>query len=437
MFDESVITLSNTNFKLDTNELDNSQASAVNADGEKVLIKAPAGSGKTKTLISAIAKYRSEYLNDKINAITYTNAAKAEMSQRLAAMGVNDVQISTIHSWCFGLLQKFAKKYDFRIQVLQEKEIKAILRELVDEYVLRSKIKNINIDILYSFISGNKNMDIKDYFKRTLLALENRYIAYKKDNNLYDFTDYPQYLYDVLVAFNETIDGIDALFVDEFQDVDPIQFEIFKKTNTHKKFFIGDSAQSIYVFRGADGEIFNKLKGFKVFTLDFNYRSYQEIVNYASAVYDNGYCEGQMITDTYKDEISPIKCNRGYGGEVTLVDDSLDYIVISSNDKTCGSASQQFDSLLADNAMILCRTNKQVRAIQQYGYFNATTVHQAKGLEYDSVIVIDTELKCKEDLNVAYVALTRAKNRLMVANWNTLECLLVKKYGIQPSFKGW
>ena len=214
-------------------------------------------------------------------------------------------------------------------------------------------------------------------------------------------------------------------------------WRIFKKTNTHKKFFIGDSAQSIYVFRGADGEIFSKLKDFKVFTLDFNYRSYQEIVNYASAVYDNGYCEGQMITDTYKDEISPIKCNRGYGGEVTLVDDSLDYIVISSNDKTCGSASQQFDSLLADNAMILCRTNKQVRAIQQYGYFNSTTVHQAKGLEYDSVIVIDTELKCKEDLNVAYVALTRAKNRLMVVNWNSLECLLVKKYGIQPSFKGW
>ena len=108
MFDESVITLSNTNFKLDTNELDNSQASAVNADGEKVLIKASAGSGKTKTLISAIAKYRSEYLNDRINAITYTNAAKAEMSQRLGAMGVNYVQISTIHSWCFGLLQKFS-----------------------------------------------------------------------------------------------------------------------------------------------------------------------------------------------------------------------------------------------------------------------------------------------------------------------------------------
>ena len=88
---------------------------------------------------------------------------------------------------------------------------------------------------------GNKNMDVKDSFKKTLLALEARYIRYKRDNILYDFTDYPLYLYDVLTVYDEEINNIDALFVDEYQDVDEIQFELFRKVNSNKKFFVGDA----------------------------------------------------------------------------------------------------------------------------------------------------------------------------------------------------
>ena len=83
-------------------------------------------------------------------------------------------------------------------------------------------------------------MDITDNYRRTLNALETRYINYKRDNNLYDFTDYPLYLYNVLVAYKETIKDIDALFVDEFQDVDETQLKIFNLVEAHKKFYIGD-----------------------------------------------------------------------------------------------------------------------------------------------------------------------------------------------------
>lgn len=139
------------------------------------------------------------------------------------------------------MLQDFSIKYNFKIKILQEPQIKDILQELVDEYVKHSRIRSINIEILYSFIMGNKNMDVKDSFKKTLIALETRYIKYKRDNVLYDFTDYPLYLYDVLNTFDESINNIDALFVDEYQDVDEIQFELFKKVNANKKFFVGDS----------------------------------------------------------------------------------------------------------------------------------------------------------------------------------------------------
>jgi ATP-dependent exoDNAse (exonuclease V) beta subunit len=87
---------------------------------------------------------------------------------------------------------------------------------------------------------GSKRINITENYRRTLNALELRYINYKRENNLYDFTDYPLYLYNVLTAYNETIQDIDALFVDEFQDVDETQLKIFDLVKAKKKFYIGD-----------------------------------------------------------------------------------------------------------------------------------------------------------------------------------------------------
>lgn len=81
--------------------------------------------------------------------------------------------------------------------------------------------------------------------------------------------------------------------------------------------------------------------------------------------------------------------------------------------------------------MILCRTNKQVKAIQELGFTNVSTIHQAKGLEYDNVVVVDTEIDCLEDLNVAYVALTRAKDSMLVINFVQFENFLK---GIKETF---
>ena len=87
----------NENFEVNFNKLDDSQRAAVEALGNNVVIRASAGSGKTSTLITAIAAYRYERLNDRICAITYTRAARAEMEERLHTMGIFDVEVTTIH----------------------------------------------------------------------------------------------------------------------------------------------------------------------------------------------------------------------------------------------------------------------------------------------------------------------------------------------------
>ena len=87
----------NNSFNFDLNFLDDSQKQAVLSEAPKVLLRAPAGSGKTSCVLHAVAYYRWNFLADRICAITYTRAAKEEMVQRLNAMGIYDVEVTTIH----------------------------------------------------------------------------------------------------------------------------------------------------------------------------------------------------------------------------------------------------------------------------------------------------------------------------------------------------
>lgn len=91
------ITKINADVGADVEKLDDSQAAAVLSHDKRVILRASPGSGKTWSIINAIAQYRYENLNDRICAITYTRAARADMEARLQELGVYDVEVTTIH----------------------------------------------------------------------------------------------------------------------------------------------------------------------------------------------------------------------------------------------------------------------------------------------------------------------------------------------------
>lgn len=404
-------------------KLNQHQWDAVTAEEPNILVIAGAGSGKTFTLIQAVVNYRKNHPNDGISVITYTRAATAELKMRLAALGVTDVDITTIHVWSRVHLQNLAEKYTFRIKVMEQPKIMEILQDLISKHPTPVKP-----EILYLYISGNKKMDVSENYLRSLDALNKRYIKFKRLNELYDFTDYPLYLLSKLKQYGERITNIGGLFVDELQDVDEDQFEIFKLVDAKKKFFIGDPKQSIYIFRGADMEIFEKLEKFNYKTLKVNYRCYQEIFDYANTAYvwlsdKLGFSKNLLISEIKYPEPSDTVCIRGKGGEVFIMNPfGITEKIGFGEVKTL----ETFEKFMTNEPqpMILCRTNKQVKWIEELGYHNVSTVHQAKGLEYEWVIVIDEVIKDKEDLNVAYVAMTRAENGLFVANFQQLYRLL-------------
>lgn len=182
--------------------------------------------------------------------------------------------------------------------------------------------------------------------------------------------------------------------------------------------------------------MFNKLNdAFALYKLKFNYRSYQVILDYANTVYEqcrdiiscnaNNSC---FITECNDIKPTSIKCERGdQEGSVTIFENTGGFKKFAEKDELIlneeeVSKSRNELKYFIDTyyPMILCRTNKQVKEIRSWGYNNVSTIHQAKGLEYDNVVVVDFEIDTIEELNIAYVALTRARDNLLVIDWNNL-----------------
>lgn len=398
------------------------QKLAIDCPDSKVVIIAPPGSGKTYALTGAIKKYVDEHPLDKVVAITFTKKAASELFFKLS--DYPGVDTATIHSWSLKELNRLGAKHKFKVSLLSDIQVQEILQFLCK----RLGYYSINYYMLTAFIMGNYNIDISDGTKARFVKILNTYIQYKRDNGLYDFTDLPLYLYDMLTEYNETIDHIDALFVDEFQDVDSTQAVIFKMVNAKKHFYIGDPDQAIYIFRGAEAKVLDELEGFTKLRLEENYRSYQSIIDFSTLVRS----DISRPTEITSLETSWIKCVRNDdSGEVYTIDgcgDGRDLV----NGKMVDSY-KLLNMFLQRKPYILCRSNKQVKSIQNLGYKNVSTIHQAKGLEYSYVIMTDMDLAGDEEINIAYVGCTRAQNGLLVADYSQLMNLLEELFNEDDS----
>lgn len=386
------------------------QLEAINSNADKVVVEAPAGSGKSRSLIGAAIKYRQEHPKDRIVAITFTRKAAAELQFKTLN---ENISCATIHSWSLKELNRLGIKYNVKISLLQDVQIQEIIKKLSESYGYYS----LNQFLLFSYVMGNYNIDVPMRSKSKFERVAKGYIQYKRDNKLYDFTDLPLYLYDILEMFDETIDNVDALFVDEFQDVDPVQAQIFEKVQAKKFFYIGDPNQTIYQFRDCSAENLRNLAGFEKHTLDINYRSYQGIIDYANTIRESEGLDLSMVDTLTSNHIEASR--KDSEGMVMVVKNKLDtYDVINDTELLTFAALPAF---LLKRPQILCRSNKQVKAISELGYKNVSTIHQAKGLEYSNVLVVDMPLDNEEEINIAYVACTRAENGLMICGFDILK----------------
>ena len=268
-------------------------------EGVAVVVAIP-GSGKTRTMMERIGILVNEHdiPPENILGLTFTRNAADEMRSRLVPV-LGDlssrVRLSTIHSFCLHLLKVEGRVFE----ILSGKEQLIFIKDVMK----RLRVKNLTVGTVLREISLAKNniidpTEFRALFEgdKTMLKVADIYKAYQdaKDNKmLLDFDDLLLEAYYLLHDNDEVREkyrgSFQSIMVDEFQDTNPVQFELLRlliKDNTAgdpSSFWVaGDDHQSIYSFTGASvGNILNFQSMFpdsRLFILDLNYRSTPQIL---------------------------------------------------------------------------------------------------------------------------------------------------------------
>ena len=280
--------------------LDETQQCAVKHGEGPLLVSAGPGSGKT-TVITHHIKYLIENLGippQEILVITFTKSAATEMKERfLSLTGERSTQVvfGTFHAIFYQILRR-SGGFD-RNSILKENEKYTILRDILKAQKVYFYENTFAEDLLGEISRVKNNKNDSKIFQSALLEKEvfqtvfHEYQRRKISLHKIDFDDIVVNCHQLLLEDANVLrkwqESFRFILVDEFQDINPMQYEIVKllAKSHHNIFAVGDEDQSIYSFRGANPKIsFQFLKDYpeaKQLFLAINYRSNKDIVESA------------------------------------------------------------------------------------------------------------------------------------------------------------
>ncbi|MEM0926138.1 MAG: ATP-dependent helicase, partial [Planctomycetota bacterium] len=293
------------------NELNEQQRAAAEFDGNDVLVLAGAGTGKTSTIIARVAHLvRTGADPKRILLLTFTRRAAREMTHRLRQqIGESSKRIAagTFHHFCLQYLRRWPKLFDCEAMTVIDRDDQLQLMKLARAACFGEKglfVKPAELTNYYSY-ARNTNQSIAAYLKeftdlgedetKRIEAVLKEYTKRKRECRYFDYDDILHLVARALHA-NRTLreklrNQFDHLLVDEMQDTNPLQWLILEGMRDPAKLFcVGDDAQSIYAFRGADFENVhdfpNRVSGASVLKLEENFRSTQEILDLSNWLLD-------------------------------------------------------------------------------------------------------------------------------------------------------
>lgn len=297
------------------NELNASQLEAVTTTEGQVLCIAGAGSGKTRTLIYRVAYLIENQVEpENILLLTFTKKAAGEMLRRATTI-LDDrckrIRGGTFHGFANSILRKYHTQaglpQNFTILDRGDSEDLLNLARTEKGYAKsedKFPKKNTCIDVFSK--STNTSNSIREILEvdypqflelsSSLEKLQEDYQNYKKERGVLDYDDLLVELKLLLTLNPTTREQISKQFryvmVDEYQDTNKMQSEIsYLLSSYHKNLLVvGDDAQSIYSFRGAEFrnimDFPTKFSACKIITLEQNYRSSQTILEFSNALLD-------------------------------------------------------------------------------------------------------------------------------------------------------
>ena len=366
-------------------DLNEEQRMAVEYIDGAALVVAGAGSGKTRVLT-----YKIAYLLElgvkpwNILALTFTNKAAREMKSRIETL-VGDgraayIAMGTFHSVFSRILRKEASHvgYGSGYTIYDEGDSRSLIKSITKEMGLDDKVykpstvhHHISMAKNHLILAGEYAADsslIRRDREMRMPAMSSIYTAYCarcRQANAMDFDDLLTLTY-VLFRDNDDIrrkysEKYGYILVDEYQDTNTVQQRIMEqlsRDNGRRICVVGDDAQSIYGFRGANiDNILNFGKmfpGFKLFKLERNYRSTRRIVEAANSLIRHN--ERQIPKSVYSrnDEGEPLTIKHAYS-------DKEEALIVCNDILTM----RRRDSLAYSSFAILYRTNAQSRTFEE------------------------------------------------------------------------
>lgn len=364
--------------------LNASQRAAVEyCDGPSLVI-AGAGSGKTRVLTYKVAYLLMHGMKPwNILALTFTNKAANEMKERInAIVGGNmarNIYMGTFHSIFSRILRIEADHlgYNSNFTIYDDADSKSLIKAIVKEMNLNDKVYKAST--IASRISMAKNHLLlpDDYatdnasrvrdFETHTPDMSKIYTAYCERCKRANAMDFDDLLVNIYVLFNEHPDilqkyatNFQYILVDEYQDTNAVQQKIVKQlASVHGRVCaVGDDAQSIYAFRGANIENMlsfeETFSGSQVFKLEQNYRSTQRIVEAANSLIRHNQWQIRKDVYSHNSEGEKLKVKMAYS-------DKEEAVIVCKDIKSIMSQ----ENADYDDFAILYRTNAQSRTFEE------------------------------------------------------------------------
>lgn len=365
-------------------ELNNLQRQAAMATEGPVMIIAGAGSGKTRVLTYRIAHIMEKGVDAfNILSLTFTNKAAREMKERIGKLvgekEAKNLWMGTFHSVFAKILRIEAEKigYPHNFTIYDTDDSKSVIKEIIKQFNLDDKVYKPSLVLNRISDAKNKLISAQQYLTNPVTQQEDFssrkpllgkiYEAYQKRNFKAGAMDFDDLLFQTNILLRDFPDVLlkyqskfRYILVDEYQDTNFSQYLIIKQLAARFQNIcvVGDDAQSIYAFRGANIQnILNIEKDYpdlKIFKLEQNYRSTKTIVGAANQIIANNKDQFKKNVFTENEE----------GQKLRVVKASTD------NEEGQKIAANIQEIIRTENAVphdfaILYRTNAQSRSFEE------------------------------------------------------------------------
>lgn len=353
-------------------DLNEKQLEAVTYEGDKLLVLAGAGSGKTKVLTHRACWFIKEkgIAPSNVLLLTFTNKAASEMKTRISRL-ISEIPhfAGTFHSFCVRILRIDGKEIgiDPNFVIYDDTDQKDLIKEILNDLNLDDD--SYNVGGIASEISSAKSQMVGSLeygeiaqgdYQEKVFKVYGLYEKALKDINALDFDDLLIKTVELFRTKPEVLTRwqkrLTHILVDEWQDTNKIQYTLTRLLvgNSGNLTAVGDASQSIYSWRGADYRNINNLirdyPNLKIINLEQNYRSTQTILDAANFVISKNLNHPilKLWTDNPKGERVKLYNARNGLDEASFIVNTL----------------YEFDRPYNDYA-VLYRTNAQSRVLEE------------------------------------------------------------------------